>query len=208
MASKKTASGVPGTESHQDKAGVIRSAPKREIKKPPSKTGRKVGRPKGKKNRTASQIEADKNRKAGVLKHKATLAAKDRMAASEALDELGFDPLKFAVDVAMGKELKINHPFLKVINGRVKQWQQRAEKGMAFDPAEFEEFMAMAVKSLGDSWTPIDLRNRNALELIKYIHPQLKSQDINMGGAMGIAVVTPLCREEIELFDKWFGENY
>lgn len=125
------------------------------------------------------------------------------------LEELGFDPLQFVTAVAKGEALTKNHPFLSIASSRLTQWLQRIANEQTVNTEDIEEFRDDLIKALTDSWTPIDIRNRNALELIKYIHPQLKSQDMNiLRNNIQSGAVTKLLKKEVKDFTKWWKENY
>jgi len=92
------------------------------------------------------------------------------------LEEMGADPLKFAVDVMDGRELTTDHPFLKVLYNHLRPLR-RAIKDDKEALRAMEELEDVAVKYLRNGHVPIEIRSRHALELLQYMYPKRKSVD-------------------------------
>ena len=136
--------------------------------------------------------------------NRTTLAAHHRI-----LDELDYDPLAAAVDVAKGNALTKDHPFLKLLTDTLANWQRRIANNETILVEEVEELSELGIKMLTDSWVPHDMRIKTIMELISYLYPKRKAVDINKTSKKEVAVVVaPLSEQDLNSFKRKFNNEY
>lgn len=98
-----------------------------------------------------------------------------RDAAAQMYEDNDFNPLQFAIDVAKGRALTKDHPFLLILSERLTDFAKRTQEGTPIDAQEFLLLEEEAVKYLTDSWTSHELRAKFIMDLMQYVLPKRKA---------------------------------
>ena len=137
--------------------------------------------------------------------------SKHFLTAHEKMEQYDFDPMDLLMNVAQGKALYDDHPFLPVLRKYLGEIEERLEfedgygvKGL------MSQLNVEACGYLVDSYTPKEHRINVAKELLQYARPKLKqtehitknAEDETAGQA------TPLTEEDVLTFEKWFNLEY
>ena len=135
--------------------------------------------------------------------------AKHLRTAEQVLQDHNFDPLDLLMDVAQGKALYDDHPFLPILFKYLNDMAERLEYQDGFGVKGL--LQQLRIESMGylkDSYTPKEHRIKVASEILQYVRPKKKQVEHTNSGAASNVAITPLTQEEIESFDLWFNENF
>ena len=126
--------------------------------KHPSKLGGKLnrsGRPKGSKNKKTEDIIAIMERE-------------------------GYDPVTMAIKIARGEELTQDHPFIKLLFEYIADLKHMilTKKPQSKINARLKELWIVGKQHLTDSWVDTGTRAKVNQDLLNYIAPKRKANDI------------------------------
>lgn len=135
--------------------------------------------------------------------------AKHLRTAEEVLAEHNFDPMDLLMDVAQGKALYDDHPFLPVLHRYVDDIMDRFEYQDGFGVKGLLTQLKMESWGyLKDSYTPKEHRIKVAMELQKYARPMKKQVEHTGGRDTGPQEIAPLTEAEVAGFKEWFNEHF
>lgn len=107
-------------------------------------------------------------------KNKTTLAIQDIM------KENNYNPIEMAIKIAKGEELTKNHPFLKLLWDYLEDIRNMVltKKPQSQIDARLAELWNVGKLYLTDSWVDTSTRAKVTMELLNYVEPKKKSNDI------------------------------
>ncbi len=131
--------------------------------------------------------------------------------AAEKFEERGWDPMDLLMDVAQGKALYDDHPFLPILFRYLNDISERFEFQDGYGVMGLMDQLRVEAQGyLVDSYTPKEHRIKVAQDLLQYQRPKLKqTEHINRDGDKEeCGQATPLTEEEVVNFKNWFNEEY
>ncbi len=139
------------------------------------------------------------------------IAVKHLMSMEEKMIEHNFDPLDLLMNVAQGKALYDDHPFMPVMSKYLDEIHDRVEHQDGYGVKDLlQRLRVEGAGYLVDSYTPKEARINVAKELLQYTRPKLKQTEhiVKTGDEDNQGNAEPLTQEDVEVFKKWFSEEY
>ena len=168
------------------------------------KTGGQDGRKNNGKHLQRITAAGSNLQRSGKMPQRLTKNAWNRMH-----DEFDYDPLAAAVNVAKGKGLTEDHPFLKPLIDALTDIRKKAATGAKIDPDSVDTLIKLAEEMLTDSWVTHELRGRFILELLSYIYPKRKAIEATHSGSVQVDMtIKPMMASEIVDFKQVFDDRY
>lgn len=183
---------------------VKKAVPQRKPKSSPSQKNKKLT----KTEQMAKSTGTDKNVDPKINNAGGPQPRWKSSLAREEMKKRNYDPLDELIKVAKGEALFATHPFLEIAEARLKGWKNRIERNLRISSEEIELFIKNTRDALLETWTPIEMRHKTHIELMKFAHPTLKASDINVTDVNAPQVVTNLTKKEADNFKKWFNEEF
>jgi hypothetical protein len=148
-------------------------------------------------------------RKARQLGKRGKGTMKEMKSAEAMMRKHNFDPMDLLLNVAAGKALYDDHPFLPVLHRYLNDAVDRIDNDDGFGVRGLlAQIKTESYGYLQDSYTPKEHRINVAKELMQYVRPKKKQIEHTGSGQSGPVVVMPLTEEEVGLFKVWFDQEF
>jgi hypothetical protein len=127
--------------------------------------------------------------------------------APERLDELECDPIALMASIAQGKELTVDHPFLRYLKEFRLSCLLTIQEGGMVSEQDIDDLCDKGEVYLSDSWVSHDLRSKSIAHLVDLTHAKKKDSDA-AGEGSGSHDIQPLTPGEADRFLSVFDDRY